>query len=328
MKKAIKTIFYLFDLLLISTGLFYFWAKSTNLDEDKYAELNSYPFNEKAPKDQYKIITYNIGYMSGMANNQAVRPTKEFYNHHLQKVKKLLGNEQPDIVAFQEIDFDSKRSYHNNQHDSLAHALEMPFGASAINWDKRYVPFPYFPPTVHFGKIVSGQSILSSYPITGQQRIVLEKVDSQPFYYKAMYIDRLAQVAKVLIGEREIIIINVHTEAFDQHTRINQIHYIYQLFKKYAQKYPVILLGDFNTDSHYKDTPIHLFYDDTNIGSACPAEKLSSQETLTYPTDKPIEQLDYIFFTNKDISSVEWKVLREFDEISDHFPVAMTFTLK
>ena len=57
----------------------------------------------------------------------------------------------------------------------MAQALGLTHGAIAISWDKNYVPFPYWPPTAQFGKILSGQSIISRSPIQQNNRIVLEK---------------------------------------------------------------------------------------------------------------------------------------------------------
>lgn len=102
-----------------------------------------------------------------------------------------------------------------------------------VNWDKKYVPFAYWPINTHFGSLVSGQVILSKYPIITSERVVLLGVEKALFYRDAFYLERLAQVAKVLIQSKEIVVINVHLEAFDRATRLLQFEEVLQLFNKY-----------------------------------------------------------------------------------------------
>ncbi len=64
-------------------------------------------------------------------------------------------------MAFQEIDYGSARRYHVDQEERIASAFHYPYRARAVNWDKRYVAFPYWPPSAHFGKIISGQSVVN-----------------------------------------------------------------------------------------------------------------------------------------------------------------------
>ena len=45
---------------------------------------------------------------------------------------------------------------------------------------------------LHFGSMLSGQSILSKYPLKDHQRIILERVKDNPFYRDALYLERLA----------------------------------------------------------------------------------------------------------------------------------------
>ncbi|GAA4842960.1 endonuclease/exonuclease/phosphatase family protein [Algivirga pacifica] len=328
LKKVLRNSFWALDLLALGVGSFYWWAKSPTLSSDDYARLEQYPFpSPSAHGDTFKIISYNIGYLSGMTNNLNVRPSKKMYDRHLERAKKYFKEQDADIIALQEVDFDSKRSYRVNQHMELINHLQMGHGALAVNWDKQYVPFPYFPPSVHFGKMLSGQSILSKYPITFQDRIVLEEVKDRPFYYRQMYLSRLAQVTKLKLQEKEVILINVHTEAFIKETRYNQISYLHSLFKRYARDYPVLMVGDFNSDPAYEEAAIELFLSDKTIESAIPKEFAEDKEVLTYPSDAPYELLDFIFYNKDKIEPVGWEVLESFGQVSDHLPISFSFRL-
>lgn len=142
----------------------------------------------------FRIMSYNIGYMSGMTNNEPVRPERTLYESNLASGLRFLDAIDADIIAFQEIDYGSQRSYEIDQEKEIADKLHYPYVARAVNWDKKYVPFPYWPISVHFGKVLSGQSVLSKFPILQQSVDTLSKVASAPFYYNAYYLERLAQV--------------------------------------------------------------------------------------------------------------------------------------
>lgn len=138
-----------------------------------------------------RIVTYNMGYLSGMTNNTPQRPSREFYANNEKRVITALRSLDADIVGFQEIDFGSDRSYHTHQAKMICDSL-FAYGAFAVNWDKHYVPFPMWPPKVHFKKVLSGQAVMSPYLFSGHEVHHLEKVKSNPFYYNALYLDRLA----------------------------------------------------------------------------------------------------------------------------------------
>jgi endonuclease/exonuclease/phosphatase family metal-dependent hydrolase len=324
-----KIFFYVLALLLVSIVSFYFWGSSSNISENEYSKIQSFEKFSNAVNDSiYTVVTYNIGYLSGMTNNTIVKPEKKLFNQNLSNAISLFDKIQADFIGFQEIDFGSQRSYNVNQFESLATSLGFQYGALAINWDKKYVPFPYYPPSVHFGQILSGQAILSRYPIIRHERTILEKVESNPFYYNAFYLDRLMEVAEIHVDNKKLVVINVHLEAFDPETRRKQSEYVLKVYKDFSSIAPVLLIGDFNSmpKSELNPNPeIDVFLNAENIASACPKDNFNLAGSQTYPSNNPIEQLDYIFYNPDKIEIIEWKVLSEFGEISDHFPVMMKF---
>jgi endonuclease/exonuclease/phosphatase family metal-dependent hydrolase len=237
MKKIIRFLFLvILSLLLVLVG-FYFWASSPNFSSDEYVKTytNSYPKETKIDS-VFSVVTYNIGYLSGMTNNLAVDMPKSLFDKNLQLVLDKFKNLNVDLIAFQEIDFASKRSYDTNQQDKIA-ALGYNYVAQTINWDKKYLPYPEFPISKHFGRILSGQSVLSKYEITDQERVELERNKTNPFYYDAFYIDRLAQIIKIKIQNETLVVINVHLEAFHQETRLVQTKKIIEIYNKYSDEF-------------------------------------------------------------------------------------------
>lgn len=325
MKRFLKFIFRLFLLLIIACVVFFFWASSSTLDETQYAELTTIDNKSIVDNDSiFSIVTYNIGYLSGMTNNLPVAKPKSLFDDNLQKVLSETKKENPDIIAFQEIDYDASRSYHVNQESEIAD-LGYNYRAKTINWDERYLPFPYWPISMHFGKVVSGQSIISKYPLKEQQRIVLQRVADAPFHRDAFYLERLAQVVKVVLNGKEVVLINIHLEAFDKDTRVKQFEEVVAIFNKYKENYPTILLGDFNSQARDENAIVKKMFVMENVGNA--AFDVINIEN-TFDTKAPFERIDYIFYTKNTIEYVSGKVLNEFGQASDHLPVQMEFRLK
>jgi len=333
MKKILLT---LLALLVLSIVTFYFWGSSNFYDHDKYDQIVNYNNELKSSSDTLSILTYNIGYLSGMTNNLAVDRKRSLFTDNFDRSVRILDSANYDFIGLQEVDFNSSRSYNINQFDSLGKYLYFHQGAYAVNWDKSYVPFPYLPILNHFGKMLSGQGILSKMKILSNKFITLRKPISAPFYYNAFYLDRLLQITKVQVGSDTLIIMNVHLEAFDKETRELQAKKVYNIYKSYSSDYPTLLVGDFNSrppfasDIVEEEITIGLFLIDPNIGEAIEKDRYLESEAkyFTFNTDKPYERLDYIFYNKNKISKIDSDVLSVAGDISDHLPVWMTFSLK
>ena len=316
--------------LVLALAVFYWWATAGSYPRENYTDIFTYDGETADSEDNtVSLVSYNIGYLSGLTNNQAVERSKTLFDDNLASAIAALRPLNADIIAFQEIDLDSNRSYGINQVDVLANALGFAKAGLAINWNKNYVPFPYWPISAHFGKIISGQAVLSRYPIAENQRIVLDKVASRPFFYNAVYLDRLAQVTQLQVGDRSLMVINVHLEAFDNPTRFSQTRAVQELAETYARDYPVLLVGDFNSALNRPEEgerSIEIMADSQIFVSALPKGQWTSQPT--YPSDTPEYKLDYLFYTPATIELNNTRVVTEAGQASDHLPLVITFTLK
>jgi endonuclease/exonuclease/phosphatase family metal-dependent hydrolase len=325
MKRFLKYFFRFLLLLVTAFIIFFFWASSSTLDSSEYAKIvedNSIgvPLNDSV----FSIVTYNIGYLSGMTNNLPIAKPKELFDDNLAKVLSETKKIDPDIIAFQEIDYNASRSYYVNQQEAIA-KLGFGYRAQAINWDEQYLPFPYWPISMNFGKVISGQSIISKYPLKEQERIVLSRVADEPFYRTVFYLERLAQVVKVTLNTKEVVLINIHLEAFDKPTRVKQFEEVLQIFNRYKDTYPTILLGDFNSSATDERAIIQKLFTINEIGNA--AFDIQNLEK-TFDSKNPYQRIDYILYTKNSIEYVSGKVLNEFEQASDHLPIFMEFKLK
>ncbi|MDO5606887.1 MAG: endonuclease/exonuclease/phosphatase family protein [Capnocytophaga sp.] len=320
MKKIIRFTSILVAILAVAFFVFFFWAKTPTLAENQYAVVENTSQKLPAVTDStLTVMTYNIGYLSGMNNNLAVKTSRDFYRKNEQLAVQLIAETNPDIIGFQEIDFGSNRSYNVNQHQMIAQS-GYPSSAIAVNWDKNYVPFPTFPVSVHFGKMLSGQSVVSKFPILENDHIVLERVADEDIFYKAFYLERIAQVVKIEHPVQDFYLINIHVEAFDAPTRRRQLAFVNQLFEEKNRELPVILIGDFNSDPAYPDAAITAFLDDPTMGHAAINPQTPTQADKTYPSDAPEERLDYIIYSKKDFDLIDAAILKNYGAISDHLP--------
>jgi endonuclease/exonuclease/phosphatase family metal-dependent hydrolase len=329
--------FFLVAVILVIVGFttFYFWASSSFQDEANYDQILTYHPEVLNTSDTLSVLTYNIGYLSGMTNNLPVDRKESLFSENLSRTISLLGNHDFDFIGLQEVDFGASRSFSYNQFDSLGQRLDFHQGAYAVNWDKSYVPFPYLPFRNHFGKMYSGQGFLSKRQIVSNELIVFEKPIEVPFFYNAFYIDRVLQINKVQLDSGALIIMNVHLEAFDKETRELQAEKVLAEFESWSKEYPVILLGDFNSrppfakDILEEEKTIKIFLESPLIREAIDKDRYLKDESkyFTFDTEDPYERLDYIFYDKSKIRKIDSDVLREAQDISDHLPVWMTFTL-
>ena len=326
MKKFLRFLLKVISLLILVSFLFFFWASSPTLHKEEYSKIVEVDIPISISNDSiYSIVTYNIGYLSGMTNNRAVEKKKSLFDSNLELVKKEFGNLNPDIIGFQEIDYNSSRSFGVNQQDEIAN-LGYAYIGQAVNWDETYVPFPYYPISAHFGKINSGQSILSKYPILEQNRIVLERDGTNWFYRDAFYLDRILQVVKIqLDNEQEIIVMNLHLDAFNKELRKVQFDRVMVEFNNYKKEFPVILMGDFNSDPTYPNPVINQLLNDESLGNAAFKK---DDYSFTFNSNVPFERLDFIFYEMSKIEILDSRVLQEFGQASDHYPVYMQFKIK
>ena len=334
MKRILTYCLLLIGILLV---VFYFWASASNLQHNEYLNIETYNSTSNSLGDTLSICTYNIGYLSGMTNNRAVERTKGLYDNNLADAIKLFQSLNPDFIAFQEIDFDSDRSYNTNQMNEIAQACYFHSGAMAVNWDKKYVPFPYWPPSSHFGEILSGQAVLSKTGITNNDAEILIKPESNPFYYNAFYLDRLAQTTILDVDGEKLVIINVHLEAWDYVARAKQVQVVIDIFNKYAKDYPVLLVGDFNSTPPFattayqpEDITTKLLFETELLEAAISKDNYLEDEkaNFTFSSEEPSIKIDYIFYNQNKIEPVNARVVREAGQISDHLPVFFQFKLK
>lgn len=286
--------------LLLIVGIVLYWkspVRDLNPTIAKNQIVEFFYTPTPPPQKHITVVSYNLGYAYASYNNLGKVLSRPDVLHYLDLAIEKLKELNPDVIVLQEIDFDADRTYRMNQLRYLAQGLEMPFGAYAVNWNKKYLPYPYWPPNKHMGRMVSGQAILSKWPIV-KQEITKFKKPPYLFWYKWFYLDRLAQKVTLTVQNKEIIIWNLHLEAFHRQTRNQQANKLIKLIKKEENPYQIIA-GDFNAPTlmEVENDLENATY--TVITEALLQSDMEFENLKTYPSWKPVEKLDHILFTKE-----------------------------
>lgn len=284
------------------------------------------------PLTRLRVVTYNIGYASGDQNNLGSVLTRATVADNLNAIAAYFKSQNADVVALQEVDFAAARSFEIDQLLKIALAAKFPYAAYAVTWNKRYVAWPYWPPAKHFGAVVSGQAILSRYPISRQEVTTLPKPAANAFWYNWFYPDRVIQKVTVALPGGEAVFYHLHLEAFDQKTRLEQARILAKMMV--ADRTPWRwALGDFNSVSFLRpDLPqakrdrledsaqaLHAFMDTSGLQNAETATPF-----YTMPSWNAVKKIDHILYAAPwSVGSVTTAILTA----SDHLPVVADFVI-
>lgn len=348
MKKILKIslslvgVFLLGFLILLS----YLWIREYR--PEKIEDVKVYGKGEKIPEigKNYRVMTWNIGYGGldkdtdfFMDGGQMVFPINK--NHVEKSIDHIIStskNINADIKLFQEVDYDSKRSFHINQVDKFRENL---LGSStfALNFKTDFIPYP-IPP---MGKVQSGIMTQSDFKIKNSKRYQQEIPHKFPTRlvnlkraFNPSYID-------IKNSDKKLIIVNVHLDAYESGNkgRVAQTKEIIDFINKEYKKGNYVLVGgDFNQElsGKFKKLPEGIWNP-----SPFPKEMLTKNIKLYYDkkgktsvvNDKPYTGKDAYLSTidgflatdNIKIKTIKTQAKENF-QYSDHNPVVMEFVLK
>lgn len=344
-KKIIKTILIILGVIVLFLVGVIVFLSITEYRPEEVVELTklegSKNFELGTPAE---VVTFNVGY-AGLGEKEdffvdggdMVRPEeKENVTENLKGIISTLKEQNADILLIQELDVDSKRSYHVNEKVQVEKALNME-GVLAPNFVCEYVPFPL--PTI--GKVESGVATFADYSSDTAKRIALPI----PFKWPI----RMANLKRCLLEtkfpiegtDKELVVFNVHLEAYDDGTGKEEQTKI--MLKAMEEEYNkgnyVVAGGDFNQslEENFKRYPIT--DEDNWIPGELDAQAFEENFTIhmdgSVPTcrlnDTPLSDntQTYVvdgFIVSNNINVEEVKTLDEGFKYSDHNPVRLKFS--
>lgn len=224
------------------------------------------------PKDSSTLsfMIWNIGY-SGLGaqsdffldGGTMVRPAKELSESYQEGILKTISaHGDVDFILLQEVDINSKRSYHFNQFKAIGNLLPDHTQAHALNFNVKFVPKPLlsFSP---IGKVQSGLATYSKYQVSSHKRFQFPGSYGWPT--RAFHLDRCFLESRIpLANEKELIVINSHNSAYDGgKLKPQEMAYLKaHLLAEYEKGNYIVVGADWN------QCPPNFSYDTFSVGNA------------------------------------------------------------
>ncbi len=274
------------------------------------------------------VVTFNIAYGRGPAGDGAGPWERSHIIAHLDGIAGQAKS--ADLVFLQEVDRDASRSHNIDQAAYLQAKLGLGYASCVDTWIKNYVPFPYWPPSKHYGGMHSGQCVLSRYPLEDGKRYALPQPEANAWWRNLFYLERALQSAVVRTPDGPIHVINVHFEAFDQANRESHARMLADVVAEVPADAPLIVAGDFNAPPAeaeqlhgFADEPETDFRTDTTLAltRATGLKDVLGGSGFTFPADGASRRLDYLFARGFTPSDAE--ILAKQPPWSDHLPIVV-----
>ena len=354
MKKALKIVGIVLGCIL---GVAILFLAAASLAE--YRPADEVPVllrgkGEEAPAEgqSLTVLSWNLGYggLSETADffmdgGTGVRTQdKAQVQENIDAFVKLIRENDPDVVFFQEIDRNADRSWRIDEMETMRAAFRSGHQAAfARNFRVLYMPYPWPP----MGHIDSGVITLTKYDAESAQRIQLPCPFSWPI--RTMNLKRCLLVERVPVegSDKELVLINLHLEAYDDgEGKLAQTKMLAEFMQAEADKGNYVIAGgDFNQSFSSVDTSMYPLQgnglwecgelDTTAFGPGWQFLMDTAHPTCR-SLDRPYDRSDpdfqfymidgFIVSANVAVESMETLDLDFVN--SDHNPVRMTVTLR
>ena len=203
---------------------------------------------------EYSVLSWNVGYASlgkfndfFMSGGKTVTLDKKGFQSNLDGLLTRVCDINADINFIQEIDLKSSRAWKINMVEKFSDALGQSF-VYAPNFKCLFVPYP-IPP---IGNVNSGVATYTNFEVSDSFRHALPVPFKWPVRVANLKRGMLVEKIPVYIdGEksgRELVLVNVHLEAFDNgEAKIAQTKVLVDFINsEYSKGNFVIAGGDFN----------------------------------------------------------------------------------
>lgn len=346
--KIIRPLLYVLLILVGAFSLFLLYATIDDYQPEEILDLGieceADTFADSLPLD---LLIWNIGYAGLDASmdffydgGEQMRPEKEGVLANMEGISNMLATFRNfNFILLQEVDQDSRRSYHVNQYDQIKEQFPGFHSSFGMNYDVSFVPIP---PGNPMGRVKSGLMTLSRQCPAGSERYSFPGNYSWPM--KLFMLDRCFLVNRYLIDDqKELVLINTHNSAYDDGSlRSQQMSYLSAyLLSEYEKGNYVIVGGDWNQTpfglepelpSHIFDTKDLIYIEENYPGPGWQwayDPDMPTNRRVAFPYDQsssPTTIIDcYLLSPNIELNHVE--TIDIGFKLSDHQPVKMQIRL-
>lgn len=334
--------------ILLVCAILYLTIREYRPDPVEDIPVPSGSSKKPAPGDELTFMTYNIGY-GGLSQNEdffmdggtKVEPeSRNLVEENMQGIADILAANPADAYFLQEVDINSKRSYHIDEQQYLEKALGLG-SMFAYNFKCDFVPYPL----PFIGHVEGGLLTMTNMQVQEAARIALPESFSWPV--KTCNLKRCLLKSRIPLEgtDKELVLVNLHLEAYDSgEGKIAQSKMLAEILKEEADKGNyVIAAGDFNQTFADKNEKYPILVSDYwtpgVIESSDLPEGFSFALDDTYPTCRLLNApytgsyetsqvyvIDgFIVSSNVSVKAVEVQDVSF--RYTDHQPVKLTVTL-
>ena len=252
--KAVMSIVLAFVLVVVAYAGYVLLSYSRIEDRQEITPSVTGAAESVQTEESYTAIIQNLGFgaytqdftffMDG--GTQSWADSEESVKKCINAAADKAESYNPDFILFQEVDFDSTRSYHINQREMLETRFADYSGAFAVNYHSAFLAYPFTQP---HGASNSGILTLSRFNILSSLRRSLPISES---FSKFLDLDRCYSVSRVPAENgKELVIYNVHLSAYggSDEIRAAQMNMLFEDIKgEYDKGNYCLCGGDFNHD--------------------------------------------------------------------------------
>lgn len=200
-------------------GMVYLTANRYSPDEPESVDVFGAPSGNVLPGDTITLMTYNIGY--GIKDNAhdsyedggktVIADSLELVSENVEGAAQLAAKENADVIFFQDVDIDSKRSFELDEASLLAGEISGMASVFSVNQLCLYAPYPV---TNNLGYVRSGSLTLTKFPADSAER--------RPFVAEAGWPDQIWSRQPCMLVQRlqlddstkELVLVNAEFEKY------------------------------------------------------------------------------------------------------------------
>lgn len=351
LKITLKTLIISICVLIILFAAFLIYSTVTFYNP-KAVEKLTLSNNKNIPlinRQEISLLTWNVGYC-GLGKDadffyeggKMTRPPEEQFQKYLNGVFNFISrNDSIDLILLQEVDMDSKRSYHINEADLFNKALTKHASVFAYNYKAGFVPLPVLNP---MGAVESGVMTFSKFNFSEASRYSYMVSHNWPT--KLFQLSRCFILSRIKTESgKDLILINTHNSAFGNEESMREFEMILirsYMLSEYEKGNYVVAGGDWNQNPPKYDSAVFKYGYVKEKGVSkiqngfFPKEwKINFDKNI--PTNRSVVKpfnmketatttIDY-FITSPNIEILDIKVIQNYFEDSDHQPVYLKLRL-